>query len=89
MDLLSLSIGIVGLASGARMLLVPRRSREKTQTVWKSRVAEFNAGANERYLEEQRALNAYPPIATDAKKRAFGGVLVVLGLALIVLSVAR
>ena len=51
-DLLSLSIGIVSLAAtDPNAANYPRRSREKTQTVWKSRVAEFNAGANERYLE--------------------------------------
>jgi hypothetical protein len=89
MDLVSLSIGVVSLASGAPMLLVPRRSREKTQAVWKSRVAELNAGADERYFEEGRTLDAYPPIATDTKKRAFGGLLVVIGLALIVMAVVR
>jgi hypothetical protein len=89
MDFLPLYTGIVCLAGGAPMLLAPRRSREKTLAAWKSRMAELNAGADERYLEERRALQAYPPIATDTKKRAFGGLLVVMGLALIVLAIAR
>lgn len=81
---LVLSVGAI--LAGAPMILSPNRARQSSEAAWRRRVSELEAGAEESFHEEQRALKAYPPLSSNAKKRAFGLLLVVLGGAAIVLS---
>ena len=78
--------GILAIAAGAPMLLYPKRARQKTEEAWKTRLTELHNGADERYLEERRSLEAYPPIRSDKRKRAFGALLVAGGVASIILA---
>ena len=78
--------GILAIAAGTPMLLYPKSARQMTEEAWKTRLAELGSRADERYLEERRSLEAYPPIRSDTRKRVFGALLVVLGFVMIFLA---
>jgi hypothetical protein len=61
------------------MLINARKKRLKTERRVAARLAALNAGAEEQYFEEKRALIAYPLLKTDAKWRALGAFLIVSG----------
>lgn len=89
MNIQGLLIGSFSLASGLVMFVLPRRSRLAAEADNSVRKAELRAGATERYFEERRTLDAYPPAPTDGKWRLKGAFFTLLGLALIVLSSFR
>ena len=67
--------GASSLASGLVMLALPRRSRLAAEAEARSRKAQLAAGAPERFFEERRSLEAYPPAPTDRRWQVKGGVL--------------
>ena len=79
-DILSIVLGAGAIVAGIPMVLTPTKARENTEKIWQARLAELDAGAEERFFEERRTLRAYPPLRSDAKKRAFGAFLLLLGL---------
>lgn len=89
MQLESLFVGLPCLASGLVMFLFPRRKRLAAEIRIATRKNQLAAGDPERYFEEGRALDAYPPPTTDAKWRIRGALLIALGVALPVMSYFR
>lgn len=77
-------IGVATILSGALMFFKPSRERR----AWRKRLEELQAGAKEAFFEERRSLEAYPPLSTNTKQRAFAVLLILLGVATIVISVA-
>ncbi len=78
--------GAVGIATGIPMAVWPRKVRIKKESAAINRLAEIDAGSEERYFEERRALVAYPPPKTDFRMRVLGIGLSFSGAALIVLA---
>ena len=89
MELQSLIMGAVCLATGVPMIILPRRSRLAAEAKSAARKAQLAAGASERFFEERRSLEAYPPAATDGRWGTKGALLTACGIALIVLSLVR
>lgn len=89
MDAQSMLIGAFSLASGLVMLVLPRRSRLAAEAEARSRKAQLDAGAPERFFEERRSIDAYPPAPTDRRWRLKGAVFTVLGITLLALALFR
>lgn len=89
MQIQGLLIGSFALASGLVMFVLPRRSRLAAEASSSARKAELQRGATERFFEERRTLDAYPPAPTDRKWRFKGAFFTLLGLVLIILSSFR
>ncbi|WP_298198937.1 hypothetical protein [Novosphingobium sp.] len=73
----AIAIGAIG--SGGVAALFPRARRLRRE----ARRAELSAGAEERFFEEARALDAYPLPRTDIGIRLAGLGMVALGLVLV------
>jgi len=71
------------------MLIFPRRIRLYAERKVAARKSELSARSSERFFEERRALEAYPPARTNALWRMKGACLTILGLALLGLSYFR
>lgn len=85
MNLMSLTIGGMCLISGASMVIFPKRKREAML----ARKAKLAAGTSERYFEERRAIEAYPPPKTDKGWRIKGIALALLGVAAVCIGIYR
>ena len=81
--------GAFALVSGLPMAVRPIATRLKAQRKHEDRLSEIDAGANERYFEERRALIAYPPPQTDSKTRWVGYGLTVAGIVLLILGISK
>ncbi len=81
--------GAFSLASGLVMLVLPRRGRLAAEAQASTRKAQLAAGAPERFFEERRSLEAYPPAPTDRRWRLKGAFFTVLGIALLALALFR
>jgi len=71
------------------MLALPRRSRLAAEADARSRKAQLAAGAPERFFEERRSLEAYPPAPTDRRWQMKGAFFTLLGIALLSLAILR
>lgn len=89
MDMQALVIGILTLGAGLPMALSPRRKRLAAQAQHAARKAALDAGDDERFFEERRTLDAYPPARTDRGWQIKGGLLMLVGTALIVIGLYR
>jgi hypothetical protein len=69
----------LAMAAGAALLWFPRQHRQNAELLHATRLAELNAGAEERYFEERRSLEAYRPAKRDLTWQLLGAVLFVLG----------
>ena len=67
-DILLLALGLAMLARGD--LFARRAARRHDE-----RLAELEAGGQERFFEERRSLEAYPPFAKSRTWRMLGGLL--------------
>jgi hypothetical protein len=67
-DILFLALGLAMLARGDLFARRAARRHEK-------RLAELRAGEEERFFEERRSLEAYPPFAKSSTWRIVGGLL--------------
>lgn len=85
MDLLSLALGGVCVVSGAAMAIFPNKKHKAKL----ARKAELSAGASERFFEERRAIDAYPPPKSESGWRIRGIALAVLGIAVIGVAIYR
>lgn len=79
-----LVMGVFAVALGLSGLLYPGRRRR----VWERRREELSAGAPERFFEERRALEAYPP-GTDRRARLAGLGMVLAGMVVAGLALSR
>ena len=84
-----LIIGGIALASGLPMALAPRATRIKKERTRATRLAQIEAGQEESYFEERRALLAYPPPRTNFRTAFFGTVSILSGAALITIALLR
>lgn len=89
MNLQALVIGAFCLSTGLGMLLFPRRKRLIAETRVAKRKEQLAAGAPERFFEESRSIEAYPPAATDKKWRIKGALLTACGIILLALGYLR
>jgi len=67
------------MAAGAALMWFPRKHRRNSQRRHAGRLAELNAGAEERYFEERRSLEAHRPARSDAAWKLCGAVVFLLG----------
>ena len=81
-----LIIGGIALASGLPMALNPRVTRIKNERARTDRLAQIDAGQQESYFEERRALVAYSPPRADFKTGFLGTVSSLSGAILIVFA---
>ena len=79
LDAILLAAPIVAILLGLGLLLLPRRYRLSAERRHSGRLAELEAGADERFLEERRALEAYRPLASDSAVRLIGAILIATG----------
>ena len=87
MNLQSMIIGSLALIGVLPMMIFPRRKRLKAEAIISQRINDLSNGAEERYFEERRAIEAYPPPKTDRGWLIRGALLSFAGLVLISLSV--
>lgn len=80
MDYQSLIVGAMALAIGLPRVVAPHRSRALKQHDREMRMAEIEAGAPERFLEEYRSLKAYPVTTSSRTWLAIGWVAVLVGI---------
>lgn len=69
----------LAIAAGAGLLWFPRQHRQKAQHTHAARLAELDAGGEERYFEERRSLETYRPAKHDLTWQLLGAVLFLLG----------
>jgi hypothetical protein len=67
------------ILSGILLLWYPKRHRIEATRRHAARLAEIDAGADERFFEERRALLAYPPASSDPAWQSLGSLLFLLG----------
>lgn len=67
------------IAAGVALLLFPRWHRKRAEGLHAARRAELDAGGEEAFFEERRALDAYPPARRDWLWRLMGAVLLAAG----------
>lgn len=79
----------LALGSGLPMLLRPRGHWRRAHGAWERRRAELGAGAAERFFEEGRSLQAYPPPASPRRTQWLGAGPTLGGLVLAGLAVFR
>ena len=89
MNLQLLVIGGLALTTSIPTAIFPRRRREITEAAIAIRKAELAAGAPERFFEEGRAIDAYPPPRTDRGWLIKGVVLSLAGISCIILGIIR
>lgn len=89
MDFFAIFWGTLSLASGVPILLNAKKRRLMAEAADAKRLAEIAGGAEERYFEERRSLEAYPPPSSDTEMRWHGFIPIVLGLALIIMGLAK
>ncbi len=87
MDWLSVFFGASGLITGVPMVMFPARKRRNAIKTRKARLAELQAGSRERFFEERRSIEAYPPPSSDRRMRLAGVALMLGGLFLLVMAV--
>ena len=78
-DVFFLAVGLLMLARGD---LFARRAARKHE----ARLAELRAGGQERFFEERRSLEAYPPFAKPRTWRILGGLLAAVMVASLVIG---
>lgn len=81
MDYRGLVVGMLLLFSGLNAIVWPERRRR----TWEARKAELDSGRPERFFEERRALDAYPPRSVRTLRLA-GAAMVVAGLGVVALA---
>lgn len=86
MDLQLIIIGGCCITAGVPMLLFPRRRRLAAEQRRETRIAELDAGAEERFFEERRTFVAYPLAGTDRGWRVRGMLLIIAGATLLAFS---
>lgn len=69
----------LAVALGAAVLWFPSRYRRAAQQRHAARLAEIEAGAEETYFEEKRALESYRPARRDRTWQLLGAGMVLLG----------
>lgn len=65
----------LAMIAGAALLWFPRQHRHDAELRHAARLAELNAGADERYFEERRSLEAYRPAKRDLTWQLLGALL--------------
>lgn len=60
------------MAVGAGLVWLPRKHRRNAERRHAARLAELNAGSEERFFEERRSLEAYRPAKSDTTWRLLG-----------------
>jgi hypothetical protein len=69
----------LAMAAGAALIWVPAKYRQQAQSRHAARMAELDAGAEERFFEERRSLEAYRPAKSDRTWKLMGAALFLLG----------
>ena len=69
----------LAMAAGAALMWFPRKHRRDAERRHAARLAELNAGAEERFFEERRSLEAYRPAKADMTWKLGGALLFLLG----------
>ncbi len=69
----------LAIAVGAALMWFPRNHRRAAERRHAARLAELDAGAEERFFEERRSLEAYRPAKSDTTWKLLGAVLFLLG----------
>ena len=64
---------LLALAASFVLLIWPRLFAQRAQHIHSERLKELENGAPERFFEERRSLNAYPPIRSTSLLRLGGG----------------
>ena len=86
MELMPIFSGIIALASGVPMVFAPRLTHAKAKKSVAARISDLEAGADETYFEELRALRAYPVPATERRWLVVGMIQLVFGVVLLALG---
>ena len=66
------------LAAGAALMWFPRKHRRNAERKHAARLAELDAGAEERFFEERRSLEAYRPAKSDTTWKLLGAIVFLL-----------
>lgn len=74
MEYKAIFVAIIGLI----LLIWPNFNVRRLEKSHATRMNELNAGADERYFEERRSLEAYPPRRRGLWWRLLGGLLILI-----------
>lgn len=75
---------LIGVMAGLLLILWPPPKRAEEESLRKARLAELQAGAEERHFEERRQLEAYGPNSAGPF-RLLGALLLLLSISLLFL----
>jgi len=81
--------GLMGVLVGTPMLVSATKKKDAAERAQRSRLHELKTGRDERFFEERRSLEAYPPFKSILGWRVAGAFFLIGGIFLIVLSVLR